>query len=115
MSIARSSTMHGAMRLRCAAPVDTANAKRLSWNEPREAKANRRGRFIAPIAPTMPTMNEPAKRVHSRGDGLSSPWGGALFFALGWGTRPGVGHSRQKENIFMEARIITDRQQWNDF
>ena len=27
------------------------------------------------IAPTMLTFNQPAKGVHSRGDGLSSPWG----------------------------------------
>ena len=26
------------------------------------------------VAPTMPTINQLARRVHSRGDGLSSPW-----------------------------------------
>ncbi len=36
------------------------------------------------IAPTMPMLHQPAKRVHSRGDGLSSPWGGAESCLLGY-------------------------------
>jgi len=40
---------------------------------PANEVATRAGRGQA-IAPTMTTMELPAKLVHSRGDGLSSPW-----------------------------------------
>ncbi len=44
---------------------------------PANEVATRAGRGQA-IAPTMTTMELPAKLVHSRGDGLSSPWRGIL-------------------------------------